>query len=79
MSTIALAVLLLGALWHGAGWNFFIWGGLHGLYLCVDHLWQAWLGARTYHALSDGHFRDVVLGPLFLSGVALVWSSVGMR
>jgi uncharacterized membrane protein YfcA len=39
----------------------------------------AWLGARTYHALSDGNFRDVVLGLLFLSGAALVWSSVGLR
>jgi uncharacterized protein len=38
----------------------------------------AWLGARSYHALSDGNFRDVVLGLLFLSGVALVWSSAGM-
>jgi uncharacterized protein len=37
----------------------------------------AWLGARTYHALSDGNFRDVVLGLLFLSGVTLVWSSIG--
>ncbi len=37
----------------------------------------AWLGARTYHALSDRNFRDVVLGLLFLSGVALVWSSIG--
>lgn len=36
----------------------------------------AWLGARTYHALSDGDFRDVVLGLLFLSGVGLVWSSI---
>jgi uncharacterized protein len=36
----------------------------------------AWLGARTYHALSDGNFRDVVLGLLFLSGVTLVWSSI---
>ena len=26
----------------------------------------AWLGARTYHALSDRNFRDVVLGLLFL-------------
>ena len=39
----------------------------------------AWLGARTYHALSDGNFRDVVLGLLFLSGVGLVWSSFGLR
>jgi len=37
----------------------------------------AWIGARTYHALSDHHFRDVVLGLLFLSGVGLVWSSLG--
>jgi len=37
----------------------------------------AWLGARTYHGLSDGDFRDVVLGLLFLSGVTLVWSSIG--
>ena len=39
----------------------------------------AWLGARTYHALSDGNFRDVVLGLLFLSGVTLVWSSLPFR
>jgi len=39
----------------------------------------AWLGARTYHALSDGNFRDVVLGLLFLSGVGLLWSSFGLR
>jgi uncharacterized protein len=37
----------------------------------------AWLGARTYHGLSDGDFRDAVLGLLFLSGVTLVWSSIG--
>lgn len=37
----------------------------------------AWLGARTYHALSDRNFGDVVLGLLFLSGIGLVWSSLG--
>jgi uncharacterized membrane protein YfcA len=36
----------------------------------------AWIGARTYHALSDQNFRDVVLGLLFLSGLGLVWSSI---
>jgi uncharacterized protein len=39
----------------------------------------AWLGARAYHALSDQNFRDVVLGLLFLSGIGLVWSTVGAR
>lgn len=37
----------------------------------------AWLGARLYHALSDKHFSDIVLGLLFLSGVGLVWSTIG--
>jgi alginate O-acetyltransferase complex protein AlgI len=42
---INLAVtMLLGGLWHGAAWNFVIWGGLHGAYLCINHLWRAWRG-----------------------------------
>ncbi len=35
-----MIVMLLGGLWHGAGWNFVIWGGLHGLFLVVNHLWR---------------------------------------
>ena len=42
-------------------------------------IFGAWLGARTYRVLSDRHFRDVVLGLLFLSGVGLIWSSFGLR
>jgi alginate O-acetyltransferase complex protein AlgI len=33
--------MLLGGLWHGAGWTFVIWGALHGLYLIVNHAWRA--------------------------------------
>ncbi len=42
-------------------------------------LFGAWIGARAYHALSDENFRDVVLGLLFLSGIGLVWSSLGVH
>lgn len=41
-----LLTMLLGGLWHGAGWTFVAWGGLHGLYLVVHHAWQAWSGVR---------------------------------
>ena len=37
----------------------------------------AWLGTKVYHALSDRNFRDVVLGLLVLSGITLLWSSIG--
>ena len=32
--------MLLGGLWHGAGWTFVLWGGLHGCYLIINHAWQ---------------------------------------
>lgn len=31
-----MAVMLLGGLWHGASWNFVIWGGLHGAFLAFE-------------------------------------------
>ena len=37
-----MVTMLLGGLWHGAGWNFLVWGGLHGVYLGINHLWREW-------------------------------------
>ena len=34
-----MITMLLGGLWHGAGWTFVLWGGLHGLYLVIQRLW----------------------------------------
>jgi alginate O-acetyltransferase complex protein AlgI len=30
--------MLLGGLWHGANWNFVIWGGYHGLLLAIERM-----------------------------------------
>jgi alginate O-acetyltransferase complex protein AlgI len=35
-----LATMVLGGLWHGASWNFVIWGALHGGALAVNRAWQ---------------------------------------
>lgn len=32
-----MLTMLIGGFWHGAAWNFIIWGGLHGFYLAVEH------------------------------------------
>lgn len=32
-----MVTMLIGGLWHGAAWNFVIWGGLHGAYLLLNH------------------------------------------
>ncbi|MEC4748358.1 MBOAT family protein [Methylomicrobium sp. Wu6] len=43
-----LTTMLLGGLWHGAGWTFVIWGGLHGLYLSINHAWQFMRASRGH-------------------------------
>jgi alginate O-acetyltransferase complex protein AlgI len=55
-----MLTMLLGGLWHGAGWNFVIWGGLHGLALSV-HRETERLGVferipRAVRAIGGGVF-----------------------
>ena len=33
-----LVVFVVSGIWHGAGWNFVLWGGLHGLYLIINRV-----------------------------------------
>lgn len=56
-----MVTMLLGGLWHGANWTFVMWGGLHGLYLVVNHSWQSLFAnripvqgtsAKIYHAVA---------------------------
>ncbi|MDR3047045.1 MAG: MBOAT family protein [Bacteroidales bacterium] len=35
-----MITMLLGGLWHGASWNFMIWGGLNGLGIVAYKLWR---------------------------------------
>jgi alginate O-acetyltransferase complex protein AlgI len=32
--------MLLGGLWHGAGWTFVVWGALHGIFLAIHYFWR---------------------------------------
>ena len=43
-------VMLLGGLWHGASWNFVIWGGIHGLMLILERLG----GKRAFYERLPG-------------------------
>jgi D-alanyl-lipoteichoic acid acyltransferase DltB (MBOAT superfamily) len=42
-----LLTMLLGGLWHGASWNFVIWGALHGGILAIAHGWRQMRGASS--------------------------------
>ncbi len=66
------AVMLLGGLWHGAAWNFVVWGGWHGLWLGIERAgrdrpsrWPRWARvARTFVLVHIGwvFFRADDLG-----------------
>ena len=46
-----LFTFLLAGLWHGAGWTFIVWGGLHGLALIVNRAWHK-LNFRMYKPVA---------------------------
>ena len=39
MRNLFASMLIIG-IWHGAGWNFVLWGALHGVYLMINHGWR---------------------------------------
>jgi alginate O-acetyltransferase complex protein AlgI len=41
-----IITMLLGGLWHGASWNFVLWGFLHGVALMAHRLFRAMRGDR---------------------------------
>ena len=43
-----MITMLLGGLWHGAGWTFVVWGALHGGYLVVNHRFRDVARARGW-------------------------------
>jgi D-alanyl-lipoteichoic acid acyltransferase DltB (MBOAT superfamily) len=64
-------VMLLGGLWHGAAWNFVLWGALHGFYLMVNHAWRALRPALPLPAL--GWFGKAASWFLTFLAVVIAW------
>jgi D-alanyl-lipoteichoic acid acyltransferase DltB (MBOAT superfamily) len=67
-----MLTMLLGGLWHGAGWNFLIWGGLHGLYLWVNHLWRG-AGIGDAQAPPAGWVMKVLSWGITFLAVVIAW------
>ncbi len=49
--------MFLGGLWHGAAWNFAIWGSLHGLYLMINHAWRHMLELLGWKPQQQAWYR----------------------
>ncbi len=71
--------MLLGGLWHGASWNFMIWGGLNGLGMLVYKYWRRMnIYFKTLVITLAWAVSGVVymLVPSPLGKIALVWLSI---
>jgi hypothetical protein len=66
-----MVTMLLSGLWHGAGWTFLAWGGLHGLYLLIAHRWRVFVKTRGW-ALAHWSYRGACFLLTFTS-VCFAW------
>jgi alginate O-acetyltransferase complex protein AlgI len=64
-----MLVMMLGGLWHGAGWTFFVWGALHGFYLMVNHGWRAFRGGQG----ADSVLAHLLSAALTFVSVVIAW------
>jgi D-alanyl-lipoteichoic acid acyltransferase DltB (MBOAT superfamily) len=67
-----MITMLLGGLWHGANWTYVVWGGLHGLYLCINHGYAFVRGASTA-AAPRARLSTLWSGPLTFLAVVVAW------
>ncbi len=51
-----MTVMLIGGLWHGASWNFVIWGAIHGCMLCLERV----QGKESFYARAPRPLRVAI-------------------
>lgn len=90
--TAVMITMLLGGLWHGAGWAYAAWGGYHGLGLIVHGVWRrlgvpampavlGWAITQLFVLSSVVIFRTAAFEPTgaILASMAGVHGGAGVR
>ncbi|MDY6914685.1 MAG: MBOAT family protein [Planctomycetota bacterium] len=68
-----IVTMLLGGLWHGAGWTFVFWGGLHGLFLVVNHAWRSVLKHLGRDLDRQSRWGRILSMVITFLAVAVAW------
>jgi alginate O-acetyltransferase complex protein AlgI len=56
-----MLVFIVSGIWHGAGWNFVVWGALHGAFLIVNRLWATKTQFKLFRPIAWGLMAISVL------------------
>ena len=78
---------VLGGLWHGASWNFIIWGGINGIGMIVEKIWRKmnWHIRFTVMTLLTGglcvadYLTNLPVWRLFAVWAAIIWVVTAVR
>lgn len=67
--------MALGGLWHGAGWNFVLWGVLHGVWIALSHMRRGWAQRRSTSADAQpaSRMRSIAGVIVTFVGVTVLW------
>ncbi len=70
-----LFTMLVSGVWHGAGWQFVVFGLLHGVFLIIAHAWRQWKVRRGLPLETTSLWRNggAVLLTFFCAMIALVF------
>jgi alginate O-acetyltransferase complex protein AlgI len=73
-----IMTMLISGIWHGAGWQFVLWGLLHGIMLVINHAWRAFRQTYGIGPEVGRYFRPLGVAVTFLGVVlALVFFRSG--
>ena len=67
-----LTTMLLGGFWHGASWNFIIWGAIHGVGLGIHKIWML-LTDKSFGAFNQSRIYKIISGILTFHFVCFAW------
>ncbi|KQS92673.1 MBOAT family O-acyltransferase [Chryseobacterium sp. Leaf394] len=67
-----LTTMLLGGFWHGASWNFIIWGAIHGIGLGLHKIWMLLTG-KALSGINNSVVYRVIMGIFTFHFVCFGW------
>ncbi|WP_036478987.1 MBOAT family protein [Myxosarcina sp. GI1] len=68
-----MITMLLGGLWHGAGWTFIFWGGLHGMYLVINHQWHSFQKFLGHDPNKNNWWRHILGVAITFIAIVIGW------
>jgi D-alanyl-lipoteichoic acid acyltransferase DltB (MBOAT superfamily) len=65
--------MLLGGIWHGAGWTFVLWGAMHSTLIVINQYWSAWRKRTARGTPRGGPLTEMLCRSLTFLTIVCTW------